>query len=313
MDFYDDFDDEDYDVDKLEFVYRVDKYHLADSASGSIYDMNEYFMIAGDHTVIRLLDIESGQFMIECYNKIVSYTMEDPTVEKVNAMRDALMVYDFCVEVLRAMPKYQAIKNPLCDLKFEIENEFLDSSSDFMIMYQNYLKMDVIESMLERCHYLQSALNAEWKGIISCNRIEDFELPEQLDLYIDNHDLLNHPEGIDKTVDEYKLFKNIREAYRNADTDDLSFMRPYINEVLRIKAFKPQTKEEQIIEEKRTEKYRKATIKCKNIIENAAKMQQKINLGICKPVQEKFYERKIDKLTGKIAKEACQGVFDLLK
>ncbi len=318
-DFFDDgfydgdyFDEADYDITKVDNIYRKDEYKVGDTKTGKSYDFTEYFVVGGEHSIIRFIDIESGEFMIECYDKIVYYSMEDPTVEKLNAMRDAVMVYDFCVEHLRKLPKKQALKDPIGDLKYVIENEFMDTDSNFLIEYQQYLPKDVIQSLLDRCFYLTNALYAEWKGIIHPNRIGDFETVDQLDMFVENHQLLQKGEGIDKTIDEYKVFQDIREAYKNNDSDYMGFIRPYINDVLRIKAFKDDEKQ-LLEEEKNSRRYKKDAALCKSIICRAAKMQQKLELGTCKPFQEKRYEAKIDKLSDKIVKASVYGVFELLK
>lgn len=314
--YYDDYfyNEDDYDVSKLQYVYREDKYHLADGVTGQLFDVSEYFIVAGEHSVMRLLDIESGEIIIECYNRTITYKLDDPTVDRINAMRDAIMIYDYCVDTLRKMPINKALKSPICELKFKIENEFLDENPDFLTAFQDsHLLKEFAEPLIERCNYLKNALYAEWKGIVSHEHIQDFETPDQLDSYIENHDLLTTGEGEDKTVEEYRFFKNIRDAYRNNPSDYLGFVRPYKNEVFRIKMFKHLSEEDLFEEQKRNRKYDKSTAKCKTIISTALRMQQKIDMGACRPFQEKIYESQINRLNNKLVKASCMGVFDLIR
>ncbi|MBP3432051.1 MAG: hypothetical protein J6K39_04285 [Clostridia bacterium] len=207
-------------------VYRVDKYKIYDTDLKEKLEFEEYFMVCGDHSIIRIVDIDQGNCTLHVYNRTAFQRLPcfyDEIIDEINNMYNVVQAYDYVVTELRRLPTKEAAKSPLIEIKAEIEDCFYTGDYNKEIN----LPRDVKRKLDERCEYLRYAYELEWKGIISMNTVRAFESIKKLDEYIENRDLKNNPEGEDKSIHQLCINKT------KADFDPLCNIRKLLNPLIR--------------------------------------------------------------------------------
>jgi len=194
--------------EKLKYVFRTDDYVLGDTESdldykNSIYDVSEMFVVCGDHSLLKIVNMGFLKVCVAgfCFEIYLGDDL-DFNINIVNEIQQAVMIYDYCVTELKKMGSKEGAYSYLNEIKIAVEEFLHDDDAKFDINKPpiNKLSKSVIARLEKRCEYLVHAYDLEWRGVITLAQCKKFKSIEDLDNYIQENNLMEYGEGIDKRV-----------------------------------------------------------------------------------------------------------------
>lgn len=213
--------------ESLNCCYRKDNYRIYDLTTRDIVYFSEYFMVAGDHCIIKVIDVDyafvfANIFDTQLYRTKISLE-ELSSYDALNSIFEHFMAYDYLLTQLKKMSPREARNSPLKDLKMRVETA-IDTGCFDIDDIQTFLGKDNYKKAHDRCQYLAHAYDLEWKGIIDLDVCKRFDNIEELDAFVDENDLTNNPIGKNKQKDvlainyvDYQNYDMLNRVRENGD------------------------------------------------------------------------------------------------
>ena len=180
----------------LDCCYRKDNYKVYDITTKGIFDFSEYFMVAGDHCIIKVIDVDYAFVYVNIFNARLYRTKISPEdvspYDALNSIFDHFMAYDYLLTQLKKMSPKEARNSPLKELKSKIETA-IDTGNFDIENISGLLGTKTYQQVKARCQYLAYAYDLEWRGVIDLDTCKKFDNIEELDKFIVKNDFINNP------------------------------------------------------------------------------------------------------------------------
>ena len=211
----------------LDCCYRKDNYRIYDMVSKDIVNFSEYFMVAGDHCIIKVIDVDYAFVYVNIFNARLYRTkisLEDVSpYDALNSMFDHFMAYDYLITQLKKMSPKEAKNSPLKELKSRVETA-IDTGDFDEENICGLLGMKTYQEAKAHCQYLAYAYDLEWRGVIDLDTCKKFDNIEELDKFVVENDLINKPMGKSKQKDvlafnfvDYQNYDRLNRVRENGD------------------------------------------------------------------------------------------------
>lgn len=211
----------------LDCCYRKDNYRIYDMVSKDIVNFSEYFMVAGDHCIIKVIDVDYAFVYVNIFNARLYRTkisLEDVSpYDALNSMFDHFMAYDYLITQLKKMSPKEAKNSPLKELKSRVETA-IDTGDFDEEDICGLLGMKTYQEAKAHCQYLAYAYDLEWRGVIDLDTCKKFDNIEELDKFVVENDLINKPMGKSKQKDvlafnfvDYQNYDRLNRVRENGD------------------------------------------------------------------------------------------------
>ena len=274
-------------------MYRVDRYAvsnvsrrreiLKNKGQLPVYDkFYEYFLVAGDHSIVRITNFEEGVCKVYVYDHELTCTLPVRVDEEgfqyidytdFNKVRKCAMIYDYAVTELRKMGRKEALKSPIFELKRKTESILLLDRYDEVDKLN--IPRDVLRKLQKRCDYLAYAYAKEWRGVISLDTVHRFSDIESLKEYIETNDLSTEDgEGEDKRIEKFAIAEVDEEEY-----DPLIEVRDQENEAMRYYDVEPIVKNDKFVKQLRKDIIKALKLEYKLTLLNRQKEKEVIKNG----------------------------------
>ncbi len=197
-------------IDELEdlgkYCYRTDNFNVSDPRFEIrvIDRFKEYFLVAGEHSSVRVLDLDLACCFVEIFDKAyyMQFDPDDP-IGSIAKARDLIMVYDYVVTELRKLDKKETKNSPLFEIKTNIEEQLL--SGEVSRNVYDDISREIFKKLDNRAQYLAHAYKLEWDGVISLETCKKFDNIADLDAYIKEKDLIHNTQSVKKRVNQYSI------------------------------------------------------------------------------------------------------------
>ncbi len=286
----------------MKYCYRVDEYIVSDPdvEPRRIDKFKEYFLVAGEHSLIRVIDWENAYCYIEVFNKTFFTILDlEYSIYSICDLRKMVMTYDYILTELRKIDKEEVLNSRLLSLKMKAERALESGIYEGDNIYDK-IPRKAMEEIDERAQYLAYAYKLEWDGVIGLGECKKFDSISDLDEFVEENDLKNCPEGVDKKIRKC-LFASINDSGLE---DPLEFIRPirpqlwrYNNGIL---------KDKKLL--KLEKSYSKSEIRAEKLYNRMVGLSEKLEEENKKTNVKKLQE-KLVKFSEKITKETAQIVF----
>lgn len=211
----------------LDCCYRKDNYRIYDIVSKDIVNFSEYFMVAGDHCIIKVIDVDYAFVYVNIFNARLYRTkisLEDvSSYDALNSIFDHFMAYDYLITQLKKMSPKEAKNSPLKELKSIVETA-IDTGNFDVENICGLLGMKTYQEAKAHCQYLAYAYDLEWRGVIDLDTCKKFDNIEELDKFVVENDLINKPMGKSKQKDvlafnfvDYQNYDRLNRVRENGD------------------------------------------------------------------------------------------------
>lgn len=211
----------------LDCCYRKDNYRIYDMGSKDIVNFSEYFMVAGDHCIIKVIDVDYAFVYVNIFNARLYRTkisLEDVSpYDALNSIFDHFMAYDYLITQLKKMSPKEAKNSPLKELKSIVETA-IDTGNFDVENICGLLGMKTYQEAKAHCQYLAYAYDLEWRGVIDLDTCKKFDNIEELDKFVVENDLINKPMGKSKQKDvlafnfvDYQNYDRLNRVRENGD------------------------------------------------------------------------------------------------
>lgn len=211
----------------LDCCYRKDNYRIYDMVSKDIVYFSEYFMVAGDHCIIKVIDVDYAFVYVNIFNARLYRTkisLEDVSpYDALNSIFDHFMAYDYLLTQLKKMSPKEAKNSPLKELKSRVETA-IDTGNFDIENISGLLGTKTYQKVKSHCQYLAHAYDLEWRGVIDLDTCKKFDNIEELDKIIVKNDFINKPMGKTKQKDvlafnfvDYQNYDRLNRVRENGD------------------------------------------------------------------------------------------------